>query len=118
MNAFLAIYTGAPESMSKWNTLSEAEQKDRLQKGIAAWHAWGDKHKEIILDMGGPLGKTKHISPTGIADIRNAMTGYTLIKAASYEGAAKLFENHPHFTILPGDGVEVMECLPISGLGD
>jgi hypothetical protein len=30
--------------------------------------------------------------------------------------AAKLFEGHPHFTIFPGDGVEVMECLPIPGM--
>jgi hypothetical protein len=29
--------------------------------------------------------------------------------------AAKLFEGHPHFTIFPGDGVEVMEVLPIPG---
>jgi hypothetical protein len=117
MKTFLAVYTGTPESMSKWNALSESEQKDRQQKGIAAWHAWGDKHKKVILDMGGPLGKTKHISPAGITDIRNAMTGYTLIKAVSHEAAAKLFENHPHFTIFPGDGVEVMECLPIPGRG-
>ena len=28
---------------------------------------------------------------------------------------AKLFEKHPHFTIFPGDSVEIMECLPIPG---
>ena len=102
--------------MSKWNELSEAEQNERRQKGIAAWHAWGDQHKDAILDMGGPLGKTKLISSSGIADIRNAMTGYTLFKAESHEAAAKLFEKHPHFTIFPGEGVEVMECMPIPGL--
>jgi hypothetical protein len=26
-----------------------------------------------------------------------------------------MFENHPHFTIFPGDSVEIMECLPIPG---
>ena len=31
------------------------------------------------------------------------------------EAAVKLFEGHPHFTIFPGDSVEVMECLPIPG---
>jgi len=25
----------------------------------------------------------------------------------------RLFENHPHFSIFPGDAVEVMEVLPI-----
>jgi hypothetical protein len=28
----------------------------------------------------------------------------------------KLFENHPHFTIFPGEAIEVMECLPIPGM--
>ena len=26
---------------------------------------------------------------------------------------AKLFENHPHFAIFPGDSIEIMESLPI-----
>jgi len=117
MKTFLAIYTGTPESMSKWNALSDAERRDREKKGMAAWHAWGEKHKAIILDMGGPLGKTKSVSATGIKDIRNAMTGYTRIEAKSLEEAARLFEGHPHFAIFPGDAVEVMECLPIPGPG-
>lgn len=29
--------------------------------------------------------------------------------------AAGLFENHPHFTIVPGEAVEVMPVLPIPG---
>ena len=29
--------------------------------------------------------------------------------------AAKLFENHPHFTIFPGESVEIMPVLPIPG---
>ena len=35
------------------------------------------------------------------------------MQAESYDDAAKLFLNHPHFTIFPGDSVEVMECLPM-----
>jgi len=37
------------------------------------------------------------------------------VQADSQVAAAKLFENHPHFTIFPGDSVEVMECLQIPG---
>jgi len=33
------------------------------------------------------------------------------------DAAARLFVNHPHFTILPGDSVEIMECLPMPGRG-
>jgi hypothetical protein len=41
------------------------------------------------------------------------MTAFTVVQAESHDAAAKLFVNHPHFTIFPGDAVEVMECLPI-----
>jgi len=26
-----------------------------------------------------------------------------------------MFVGHPHFTIFPGEAVEIMECLPIPG---
>jgi len=35
------------------------------------------------------------------------------VQAESHEAAANLFEGHPHFTIFPGDGIEVMEVLSI-----
>ena len=41
------------------------------------------------------------------------MAAFSIVQAESHEAAAKLFLNHPHFTIFPGDGVEIMECLPI-----
>jgi hypothetical protein len=41
------------------------------------------------------------------------MSAYALVQAESHEAAAKLFEGHPHFTIFPGDGVEVMQVMPI-----
>ena len=63
--------------------------------------------------MGGPLGKTKKVSEQGIEDISNLMSGYTVVRAESHDAAAKLFERHPHFTIFPGDSVEVMPVLPI-----
>jgi hypothetical protein len=113
MKTFLAVFTGTPASMATWNDLSEAERSKRQKEGIAAWHAWADKHKGAIAEMGAPLGKTKRITPSGIADIKNNMTAYTVVNAESHEAAAKLFVNHPHFTIFPGDGVEVMECLSI-----
>jgi hypothetical protein len=72
-------------------------------------------NKASILDQGGPLGKTKRASAQGVADTSNTMTGYVTIEAESHEDAASMFENHPHFTIFPGEAVEIMECLPIPG---
>ena len=66
-----------------------------------------------IVEIGGLLGKTKKVSERGIEDITNLMSAYTIVRADSHDAAAKLFENHPHFTIFPGDSVEVMPVLPI-----
>ena len=113
MKRFLAIYTGTPNAMEEWRKLDDATRKSREAKGMAGWQQWSKEHEGAIVDGGGPLGKTKRASKGGITDIRNNMAAYTVVEAESHEAAAKLFENHPHFTLFPGDGVEIMECLPI-----
>lgn len=113
MKTFLAIYTGSPESMEQWKSLDASTREAREKTGKAAWMEWATTHANDIVDLGNPLGKTKRMTSAGITDIRNAMAAYSVVKAESHEAAVKLFENHPHFAIFPGDGVEVMECLPI-----
>ena len=95
--------------------LPEAERKAREQAGMAGWHAWVAQHKDKLVTMGGPLGKTKQVSASGVADISNELGAFTVVRAPSHEAAAKLFENHPHFAIFPGEAVEVMPILPIPG---
>lgn len=62
------------------------------------------------------MGTTKKVSAKGIEHIANEMGAFTVVNAASHEEAAKLFENHPHHTIFPGDRVEVMPILPVPGM--
>jgi hypothetical protein len=95
--------------------MEEAKRKEREQAGIKAWGDWMTRHAASIVEQGGPLGKTKRVSADGIADTRNTMTGYVVVRSESNEAAAKMFEKHPHFAIFPGDSVEIMECLPIPG---
>jgi len=38
-----------------------------------------------------------------------------VVRAASHEAAAKMFEKHPHFAIFPGEGVDIMPVMPIPG---
>ena len=118
-DTYLAVFLGSKTSgrMSAWNALPEAERKAREQQGMAAWHGWVEKHQGAIVAMGGPLGKTKKIDAGGIADIANQMGAFTVVRAASHEAAARMFENHPHFAIFPGESVEVMPILPIPGGG-
>ena len=113
MKTYLAIYTGSPSGMDAWKSMDATQRAAKEKAGMEAWKAWAMTHQPSIVDPGNPLGKTKRISTDGIADIRNTMAAYTLVRADSHEAAAKLFEGHPHFTIFPGDAVEVMECLPL-----
>ncbi|WP_315701602.1 MULTISPECIES: hypothetical protein [unclassified Bradyrhizobium] len=116
-NTYLAVFLGSRTSpqWKAWEALSETDRKAKEQQGMAAWHTWVDKHKDAIVGMGGPLGKTKRVAKDGIADISNEMGAFTTVRAASHEAAAKMFENHPHFAIFPGERVEIMPVLPIPG---
>lgn len=115
MKKFLAIYIGSESGFAAagWNSLNDEERQKKEQAGMHGWGEWVKTHQNSIVDMGGPLGKTKTISTRGIADITNQMAGYTIVEAESHEIAARFFMDHPHFTIFPGDSVEVMECSPI-----
>lgn len=96
--------------MDEWKKMDDATRK---QKENAGMQDWMRKNADVIVDHGSPLGKTRSISTTGIADTRNDLTGYTIVQAESHEAAARLFQNHPHFALFPGTAVEIMECLPI-----
>jgi len=113
MKTFLAIYTGTPAGLAAWKSMDAAQRAERERAGMQAWQAWGEAHDADIVDDGAPLGTTKRVSIDGIQDIHNHMAAYTVVRAASHADAARMFENHPHFTLFPGDGVEIMECLPM-----
>ncbi|MCX6118586.1 MAG: hypothetical protein NT027_13670 [Proteobacteria bacterium] len=115
MKTFLAVFTGSEssENHKKWNLLSQAEQKTRIQQGMQAWQNWAMKNQTKIVQVGGPLSKTTLIDKEGIHDYKNNLSAFTIVKADSKASAAELFIEHPHFMIFPGDAVELMEILPI-----
>jgi hypothetical protein len=116
MKRFLAVFIGTEASSAKWEKLDEKTRDEREEAGKKAWYAWVEKNKKSIVEGGSPLGATKKIGPQGISNFSNELCAYTVVQAESHEAAAKLFIDHPHFTIFPGDSVEVMECLPIPGM--
>jgi hypothetical protein len=113
MKKFLALYTGSPAAFAAWTALSPAEQQQRQVQGIAAWKQWMADNAASVAETGGPLSKTTLIDLAGISEIRNQLAGFTIVQAESQQAAAALFVNHPHFAIFPGQGVELMEFLPI-----
>ena len=109
MSRFMAVYTGTPGSAMP--------DEKTVAAGMAAWQNWMQTHAGQIVDTGGPLGKTKRVDKSGVADARNNIAAYVVVEAADQDAAARMFENHPHFAIFPGDGVDIMPCLPIPGRG-
>lgn len=113
---YMAVYTGTPPqpgAHAEWDNMNEAQRRERVEHGMHAWQAWQEKHKASIVVEGGPLGKTKRVDKGGVSDTTNHLTGYIIVEADSHEAAAKMFENHPHFSIFPGDAVEIMPCNPM-----
>lgn len=111
----MAIYIGTATTAQKaaWAAKDPAEIQALQARGMAAWGEWVTKHADDIVDMGAPLGKTKRASAAGISATSNSATAYVIVRAESHEAAAQMFDQHPHFSIFPGDSVEIMECLPL-----
>jgi hypothetical protein len=116
-STYLAVFLGSKTSPRRaaWDALPEAERRAKEREGMAAWKAWVEKHQAAIVGMGGPLGKTKKVTSRGAEDTSNQLAAFTIVSAESHEAAARLFEKHPHFSIFPGDAVEIMPVLPIPG---
>ena len=112
--AWLAVFTSDKTGprWAEWRALSEAEQAERAERGVAAVLAWEEAHRDVILYRGGPLGPTKRISDTGeVTDVVNLLTVFVVVKAASHDEAVRLFKDHPHMSIFVCDGVEVVPVL-------
>jgi hypothetical protein len=113
---FLAVFLGSQAAMKKWDKLPAKVRDEREAAGMEGWHEWATKHAKSIVYMGAPLGSTKRIDRKGVKNTHNELGAFTVVEAASHAAAAKLFKNHPHFMLFPGEAVEVMECLPIPGM--
>lgn len=107
MPRFLAVYTMKPENVVRFRALPKAEQEAIDAAGLPQWLAWEKANAASFRDRG-MVGKTVRVTKDGIADAKNDICGYVVVEAESIEAAARLFENHPHFSIFPGDGVDIM----------
>ena len=58
---FLAAFLGSKTSpkMLAWMAMPEAERHAKEKEGMAAWHAWMQKHQASLAGQGGPLGKPR-----------------------------------------------------------
>ena len=108
MPRFLAVYIMNPESLARFRALPKAEQDAIDAAGVPQWGAWEERNAPSFPDRGAMVGKTLRVSRDGIAPAVNAICGYLVVEAETIEAAALLFENHPHFSVFPGDSVDIM----------
>ncbi|WP_439599160.1 hypothetical protein [Falsiroseomonas sp.] len=108
MPRFLAVYRMQAENVARFRRLPPAEQAAVDAAGVPAWVAWEARHAAAIRDRGGMVGKTRRVTKDGSAAAVNDLCGYLVVEAEDIDAAARIFENHPHFAIFPGDAVDIM----------
>ncbi len=109
MKQFMVMYMAPLATIDMMMKASPAEVKTEMD----AWSAWAEKSGKSLADMGAPLGRTKRLTSTGLSDVRNEITGYSIIEAELAEAAAKLFDGHPHLT-KPGTSIDLLDIVDIN----
>ena len=108
MPRFVAVYTMKPEDVAAFRAQPKSEQEATDKLGLKAWKEWGERNAAAIVETDVMVGKTKRITKSGVADARNQIAGFLIVEAADIIAAAALFQDHPHITVFPGDGIDVM----------
>jgi hypothetical protein len=86
MPRFVAVYTMKPEDLAAFRAHPRSEQEATDKVGLKAWEEWGKRNAAAIV----------------------ATDGFLIVEAADIAAAAGLFQDHPHITVFPGDGIDVM----------
>ena len=112
MAKFLVLYNS---QMSAAEVMASATPEE-AQAGIDAWMGWAGKAGDAVLDLGVPLGSSKHLEGGSVTDGSNPAAGYSIVQVDSLDAAVALLEDHPHFMI-PGNTIDVLEFLTMPGMG-
>ncbi|MEQ1715507.1 MAG: hypothetical protein ABL907_05915 [Hyphomicrobium sp.] len=108
MPRFVAVYTMKSEDVAAFRALPKSEQDAIDKAGLKAWEEWSKRNAAAIVATDLMVGKTMRVTKTGEVDARNQIAGFLIVEAADITAAAGLFQDHPHITIFPGDGIDVM----------
>ena len=108
MPRFVAVYTMKPEDLAAFRARPKSEQEAIDEVGLKAWQEWGKRNAAVIVATDVMVGKTRRVTRSGIADAQNQIAGFLIVEAANIAAAAELFRDHPHITVFPGEGIDVM----------
>jgi hypothetical protein len=104
MPRFVAVYTMKPEDLAAFRARPKSEQEAIDKVGLKAW----EHNAATIVATDVMVGKTRRVTKFGIADAQNQIAGFLIVEAADIAAAAALFQDHPHITVFPGEGIDVM----------
>ena len=87
------------------------ETPEEGAKEMAKWKAWMAKHADALSDPGAPVGMSKTVSSSGVADNggANPLSGYTLVEAADVDAACEIAKGCP----ILAEGKGSVEVAPI-----
>lgn len=111
MTKYMAMYMASKPTIDQMMKATP----EQMKSGMDAWMAWSKKNAKAIVELGAPLGKTKHVDKTGVSDTKNEITGYSIVQADSFDAAAKIFKDHPHLG-MAGTWIDLLECVSIPGM--
>jgi hypothetical protein len=110
MGKYLAIYHGAAGEFSK-TEITAQQQADFMQ----AWSFWAEANAGALVDPGAPLNAKKLVTAHAVEDFTDSMTGYAIVEADLHDEAVRIFSEHPHLRLFPGNSIAVLECPQIPG---
>lgn len=108
MPRFVAVYTMKPEDVAAFRASPKSEQDAIDKAGLQAWEEWSKRNSAAIVGTDVMVGKTRRVATSGISEAQNQIAGFLIVEAADISAAAALFQDHPHITVFPGDGIDVM----------
>lgn len=85
--------------------------KEEGERAMAAWGRWYQEMGDKVVDPGNPVGKSKTVSRTGVADDggANPLSGVSFVSAPNIDAAVELAKGCP--ILADGGTVEVAEAI-------
>jgi hypothetical protein len=108
MPRFVAVYTIDPVDLAAFRAQTKSVQEATDKAGLLAWEDWSQRNAAAIIATDVMVGKTMRVTRSSVVNAQNQIAGFVIVEAADITAAASLFHDHPHMTIFPGDGIDVM----------
>ena len=83
---------------------------EQMAAGMAVWNAWREKTGSAMVDLGSPLVKSAVVADGKTTNGKSAITGYSVLQAASLDEAVGLVKDHPHFRTPGGASVQILDA--------